>query len=516
VTESLWHSLDKLRLPTDEVILWVDAVCIDQQTTHERNLQVQAMTSIYSKADSMSIWLGPETEDSKLAMDLLVELHQLREASENARITEIINMPSRSRGFRAIVSLFTREYWDRLWVVQEVHNSSSITVHCGPGALPWSVFASATDLFKEHKPDLIRAFMGRFYSNGLRGSFPWEIYLCYHGPGLLSRPSVLGITGFLRTLLAHRSKRCTEPRDRVYGVLGVVSEEVRTQFPVDYNISLVEVYTNVVDYLLMKNQILDVICASIHFPKHQSIERLPSWVPDWSNDPHVGPVALLNPRFASHRHIPAIYSFANRRRELTISAISLGTVANCGMSLWSPVDMNAVAMAFINWRLILMDEKGPDNIEAHEDFCRTLSADRTSDRWSSKEWMEWIYQSFGSMLGEAYPRLALDAQLKFYTSKSTPISTGLREQTFTDFIIPVFADRRFFLTNTGLLCLGPGCANVGDIICVPLGCSTPIILREYGQCYLYVGDAYVDGYMYGRAIDEWESGQRKLQSFVLQ
>jgi len=58
-----------------------------------------------------------------------------------------------------------------------------------------------------------------------------------------------------------------------------------------------------------------------------------------------------------------------------------------------------------------------------------------------------------------------------------------------------------------------------DIIIVPLSCYTPIVLRPQGeggdQWYTYVGDAYVDGYIDGRVIDELQCGERVKREYEI-
>lgn len=518
VTESLWQGLQRLRSSSTSVLLWADAVCINQRDTMERNYQVQSMTTIYSKAHETAVWLGPEDLNSVLAIQLLHKL--VSSDGSPAEIKETIMSHNWRHHFHGLVTLFGRDYWKRLWVVQEVINSSQLTVHCGNSVLPWKTYVRASEILLEHKPDLIRAFMGESHSDGLNGNYPWEIFLCFRGPvGLRDiKFASFGSVGMLRALLHHRSKLCTEPRDRIYGILGVLSAEERSQFPVDYNISTIEVYTNVVDYILSTTGRLDVICASIHYPKHQMIDRLPSWVPDWSYYPNLGPLVSQNSRFCASGQTTAIFSFSRRRRELSISAIRIGEINATGIQLGVPINMSAILVAFFQWRLRLMRVKGSDNQIAHEAFCRTLCLDQASDRWTPPEWVDWTYHSFSTLLQERLPGLELDDQLKFYTADTTPISisAGLREQMFSDYIVGAMAGRRFAITASGLLCLGTGCLTDGDIICVPLGCSTPVVLRQYNQGYLFVGDVYVDGYMYGRAVEELNSGARLLEKYSLQ
>lgn len=61
--------------------------------------------------------------------------------------------------------------------------------------------------------------------------------------------------------------------------------------------------------------------------------------------------------------------------------------------------------------------------------------------------------------------------------------------------------------------LGTGFMTAGDIVVVPLGCSTPIILRPEGRNgeYRFVGDVYIHTYMHGKAIEEG----RLKQKYVL-
>jgi len=49
---SLYDALIAVRQKKEEVLVWVDALCIDQQNKDERATQVRLMGNIYSKAMS--------------------------------------------------------------------------------------------------------------------------------------------------------------------------------------------------------------------------------------------------------------------------------------------------------------------------------------------------------------------------------------------------------------------------------------------------------------------------------
>jgi hypothetical protein len=60
VTPNLKHALQRLRNGTEELVLWVDAICINQDDIPERNVQTANMRAIYQGSESVAVWLGLE------------------------------------------------------------------------------------------------------------------------------------------------------------------------------------------------------------------------------------------------------------------------------------------------------------------------------------------------------------------------------------------------------------------------------------------------------------------------
>ncbi|OAL43075.1 heterokaryon incompatibility, partial [Pyrenochaeta sp. DS3sAY3a] len=58
VRRNLWDFLRVAQTKLFNNFLWIDALCIDQQNTQERNHQVQQMGNIYSRAKTVLLWLG--------------------------------------------------------------------------------------------------------------------------------------------------------------------------------------------------------------------------------------------------------------------------------------------------------------------------------------------------------------------------------------------------------------------------------------------------------------------------
>ena len=76
VTENLSLALEHLARSggDEEMRLWVDAVCINQQDDDEKSYQVAMMADIYKHATNTVVWVGDEVDDDAgLALGLLFE-----------------------------------------------------------------------------------------------------------------------------------------------------------------------------------------------------------------------------------------------------------------------------------------------------------------------------------------------------------------------------------------------------------------------------------------------------------
>jgi hypothetical protein len=130
-------------------IIWVDAICIDQSNAFERQTSVKLMSMIYQRCEACLIWLGDADDTSEQAMALLDELSGEMKDKE-AVIARIKNWSvassspeRRSEQHQAILSLLSRPYWERLWIVQEViFSPNNKHIFCGNQRLSWSAVAT--------------------------------------------------------------------------------------------------------------------------------------------------------------------------------------------------------------------------------------------------------------------------------------------------------------------------------------------------------------------------------------
>ncbi|ETS76634.1 hypothetical protein PFICI_12021 [Pestalotiopsis fici W106-1] len=529
ISASLFGALSAFRQRENEVFIWADALCIDQQNMIEKSKQIKLMTSIYAKAKSVAIWLGPEADNSQSAIGFLKDLSD--RSNSGQEIKSWIVSPELQQDLAAVGGLFSRSYWKRLWVVQEVYNASNITVYCGSSKIAWRALNEASDIFDRYE-SVIDAHFANISTDRRRYptlpvSFKHVKALFYEGPrSLLDRRELRnqGEAVLLHVLRRCRSKLSEQPKDKVYGLLGVLPEPVRSQFPVDYNDSVKEVFTNVVDFLIYTTRSLDVICESIHFPQHSSSANLPSWVPDWSHNPATTSLSSSYVFSASGSTV-ADWKFTNHRlrNELEISAVYLDSVKSYGVSVGTQCTLADYMMAFLHWRAILVKTFGRIDQEktsrkAHEAFCRTLNLDQKTLEGRGDEWMESCYHVFSSLIKDRLPYLAIDSELQSFVTADTGVERDERRQFLQDHFGKHMMGRSFCITNGKRMGMGSGSMLADDIIVVPFGCQTPVILRKETSSptkYRLVGDIYIDKYMRGRAMDMHRDNILKEQKYVL-
>ncbi|KAM0430059.1 hypothetical protein ACHAPT_006065 [Fusarium lateritium] len=525
VSASLHGAFQALRQRVESVLVWVDALSIDQQNPDERAQQVQLMPDIYSNAESVAVWLGPEEDDSSSAVDFLDQV--ANQAKYPDKVSRLLTSGARNGDLAAVVSLFERDYWRRLWVVQEVFNARDIHVYCGSTKLPWDSYQLASDAFSRHRGDMA------FRNDQIEGrravvsadQFSYAQVLIYQGPASL--PDLRAYMGdgegaLLEILRACRRKLASDPRDKLFGILGILPDEIRNEFRADYNLPVKDVYTEVVDYLLKTTQCLDVICEAIHFPVHTSSANLPSFVPDWSHIPQTTSLGCKF-GFSAAGSTKARCAFLDERlNKLEISAIPLDAIKTKGVAVGTLCNLGDYLMAFLHWRALLLDIFSQASDEsrqrAEEDFATTLSLAQIPSPYDGPgHWLTACYSIFGNLIRERLPYLPLDRTLYDYLNADARVVPEARRE----FLQRHFGDRMMgrclCITQEYRVGMGTGFMLPGDQVVVPLGCSTPILLRPEGTRgeYRFVGDVYISGYMAGRAAEQWKAGKRSLKKYVL-
>jgi hypothetical protein len=74
--------------------------------------------------------------------------------------------------------------------------------------------------------------------------------------------------------------------------------------------------------------------------------------------------------------------------------------------------------------------------------------------------------------------------------------------------------RKVFIGDNGYCGLVPDHTE-GDMICVLFGCDVPVVLRQKADHYIFIGECYIKGLMYGEAIEALERGETETERFEI-
>jgi hypothetical protein len=324
ITVNLHEALRQLQ--TDQPVrLWVDAICINQKDDSEKSNQVKQMKEIYKDATAVFAWLGPAADDSDVAMGAI---ERIGEAALTAGMSNLsrevmlklwdpdpegaldgVRKPlldlSKSINLdfplAAIKSLSERNYWNRTWIAQEFSVASTLIIACGPRQLEFPRLGAAFQFLQLHHALMGKTLYSRILALDIQDPMrevemkafqDWLQNSISGAPNYLigsrsryqkQRPdyhsSLLELLG-----LMSKSAQATNPRDKIYGLLGLAPDAPELAIEVDYGRKVDQVFTDTAKALL-QHDFTDVL-SWCRFPKPQP--DLPSWVPDFN-------AALPNP-----------------------------------------------------------------------------------------------------------------------------------------------------------------------------------------------------------------------------
>src|ERR1700712_3541755 len=138
ITANLDVAIRRVRFPNRPRILWIDAICINQSDDNEKSEQVKSMFNIYSCAMCVLGWTGEASNGSDDAVDLIFELEAYiqsyaepeRQVVHPDALREAGFVPNSDR-WASLWSFIHREYWRRLWIVQELVAAGTIIMGDG-------------------------------------------------------------------------------------------------------------------------------------------------------------------------------------------------------------------------------------------------------------------------------------------------------------------------------------------------------------------------------------------------
>jgi hypothetical protein len=559
-TTNLVAALNRIRQDCDVKYIWIDAICIDQNSTEEKNHQVSLMRDIYSKAEGVIMWVGEESKDSTLALSSIEEWgsasiryyetlfeqlpHQGSAIEENnfkklEFVLSQIDDPFEYTKVFALSDLFQRQYWKRVWIIQEVALSQKARLICGKVEIDFWIVRHAFYTWRDMEYSLIGIANQNLFSTFWLGLQYSPIPLT----AMLAKQEGISLLG-----LVQRSgyALASDPRDKIYGLLGLIPSE-KIPFLPDYNLVPRRVYTDfVISCIQESGQLLAICLRQPAPPDLQTVPGLPSWVPDIADAE--GTLSLHFGDFEGSYHAagwnPAQWSVSPDFNELRALGIRCDVITGVEDVQQRGEDIYTTLLRW--WRLAERQDHKPHpcGLSKIQVFFLNIVKDMSRDRGTTLESKEMklreklFYKAAGfamAMLksGEGVYPISTDFPTQIIDDDLERVIDPANEQRsyweFTSSIIGLIPDYAFFISSQGYMAIGPRRAEKGDVICVLLGHPTPLILRPVDSHYILtedsyifvdnhyvlIGDSYIYGMMQGEIVREGKDCQREFATFRL-
>lgn len=493
VTANLAEALTHLPWPDSHSILWIDAICINQEDMDERAEQVKLMAEIYTSASRVLAWLGPSTHDSNLAMNLLhrisdsidVDWTSLEIRTKDSQWTRestlasmyfrllldlTFSLPWDGSESQALESFFNRPWFERLWIRQEITlGAERAVLICGSSSIHWSAFRKAAIFLNMKVKDPRHPRFERW-----RARTALVADTCIHAKTWLGQ--------LLRQM---QRAACADPRDRVYGIMGIlptVSKGLADKIRPDYQKPVMLVYQELLLAEMAVTGRADLLSECLIPKDSTTLTWSSSWVPNWT--------------VKREWDLYMTQQCADGQSAVAASCADQGTLRIKGVLVATIVDMLEFPPLIVDNIVEPLDM--PPVVALIKEIAEKLDLSDIAHyrpSWSSTVLEALCYAFSGGghlkdhlsdqMVNSSTPSMAqfkrlVKFALEFNDNASAPESdTDVKADVLlcTGSMFHACRERALLITREGYVGAGPAAAQPGDKIAVMLGCMRPLVLR---------------------------------------
>jgi hypothetical protein len=248
------------------ILVWVDALCINQQDLEERSSQVLLMKDIYSSAERVLIWLGSEQQGDAYAVACI------RNNEVSGPVEHLLGL------IRSVESICRRPWFGRVWVAQELALSQrDPVIYIGTTTVPWSQFDQYIRQLEKRLPPSLDTHLSMFALMQATGPVT-----------RLGRVRAFRTTSLNLQIYRSAASLATDSRDKVYGLLGLcVFTPSQPSITPDYTNSTQRVFSEATISMLQEGENLPYDLLPLRHPRnfpaespYQPLADLPTWALD--------------------------------------------------------------------------------------------------------------------------------------------------------------------------------------------------------------------------------------------
>ncbi len=503
-------------------ILWIDAVCINQQNVWEREKQVALMGKIYEQASQVAAWIGLADEHTVGVFAFLGDaaaasrslglekswLHGVTDKVPEERVAPVKKGLAARPEVQHLASVFGRPWFQRRWIIQEVVLSKKTTMHCGFQAIDWDDMSVGVRFLTQINQ--VREAVGK-------SMHPVRTIIGQRNKGTGMTEPLRGHTTFVSLLRAFVEFQCQDPRDIIYALLSIAENQkvaVSTVLRPNYQQPLAQVFENFARLFVRYEsapEILDIFhyCGYRHATDPLD---MPSWVPDW-RVPIPFRVFLGGTNvwevFRAGKGIRHVVPYTQIPKAVLINGVFIEDIyAAIGGYPDDPSPPSA-AQQLSNIGLSLSLSRLPAEYFSGESFDSAVGRSVVFDD----------RLPMGSGADGSGPHDGLLARLSpqaraYFSKVREEIAPRLHESrrpmaAYLAGAAEALHERALLLTKGGLVGVGPRLTKPGDKIYIFAGAESPFVLRPTTNGLRIVGECYVHGMMDGIVGEAVQRGTMK-------
>lgn len=312
---------------------------------------------------------------------------------------------------------------------------------------------------------------------------------------------------------------CSNPLDRIYGLLGMADKSVKKALKENYKADERQVFLDAFRVAIDCDHQLHIL--SLPFDRGDTLtfelgnsDGLPTWCPNLKK--RLNGCVQLNSYFVGIRKPDEKSSKVSRdpiSDHLKIQGLEMDKISQIAKSHYpgfeerDRVERPELLSKFQKETLRMTESVYEDADKALEPYCRTLIADVAREhngrKWSTEE----MITGYKSHFTPAPLHAHLSASEKTLSSKYGSLANQ------------ACIGRKFILTTNGRVGLAPAGCQVGDVICVFLGACVPHVLRSNVEppdtTFRFVGDCYLHGIMNMEALDMLDKKEVEPRDFII-
>jgi hypothetical protein len=285
ITPNLYYALQALQQKQTPRVLWVDAVCINQNDNRDKETQICKMEEIYRSANHVAVYLG---EPATVSLTLFSFLNRdVRKEDSAEKIVEDLGQDESAirQLLEAFVHFCHLPWWNRIWVQQEYSLAqTNPTFHLGRSSIHVSALLRDWRMLQGKIATHLIPFSGDFQLDlDVRMSWQPIMRQILHVHGVLTLRSAHNRSEcphlwLPRGVLKKVNLRCTNPRDRIYGMRSMLDPVAQAVFTPNYSEPVGTAFYKLATWMLA----IDGWQQVFWWYPHRLSPNMPSWVPDFT------------------------------------------------------------------------------------------------------------------------------------------------------------------------------------------------------------------------------------------